>query len=84
MPKTLHERLSCGAVDAEGFRLPSRAVEREHPLTPQALSQRVLRDEDLELGGEHGMPSERELRVDPVLERRESQLLEPLGGRACE
>ena len=44
----------------------------------------MLGDEGLELGDERRVPAEREVGLDPLLERREPQLLEPLDGRARE
>src|SRR5581483_239289 len=69
--------------DPERLRLPARAVEREHLLAAEPLPQRVLRRQRLELGRECRVPAERELRVDPLLDREQAQLLEPvdLGSR---
>ena len=83
-PKLVDERLPRRAVGLERLGLPPGAVEREHQLAAQALAQRVLGDERLELGHERRVPAERELGLDPLLERREPQLLEPLDGRARE
>ena len=83
MPEALDERLPRLAVDLERLGLAARAVEREHLLAAQPLAQRVLGDERLELGDERRVPPERELGVDPLLERREPQLLEPLDRRAA-
>ena len=77
-PEALDERLPRRAVGLERLGLPARAVEREHQLAAEPLAQRVLGDERLELGDERGVPAEREVCVDPLLERREAQLLEPL------
>ena len=43
----------------------------------QPLAQRVLGDERLELADELRVAAEREVGVDPLLERREAELLEP-------
>ena len=72
------------AVDLERVGLAARAVEREHLLAAQPLAQRVLRDEPLELAHERGVPPEHEVGVDPLLERREAKLFEPLDGRTGE
>ena len=57
--------------------LPAAAVEREHQLAAQALAKRVLRDERLELRHQLVVAAEREVSVDAILERRETQLLQP-------
>ena len=59
--------------------LPARAVEREQQLGAEALAERVLGHELLELGHEHGVAAERELRVDAQLDRLQPQLAE-MGG----
>jgi hypothetical protein len=64
--------------------LPTGPVERRHPLAEQALAQRVLRDERLQLRRHRRFAAERELRVDARLHRREPQLLEALDRGACE
>src|SRR4029077_7873774 len=73
-----HEVLTRLAIRGQRVGLPPSAVEREHELTAQPLAQRVLRDESLCLRDERRGPAEREVGVDAVLERSESQLLEPL------
>ena len=64
--------------DLERLRLPPAAIEGEHELAAQALAQRVLlhqRHQRRQVGA-----TERELRVDVVLERGEARLLEVAGG----
>ena len=84
----LDERLARGAVGGERVGLAARAVEREHELRARALAQGLRGDERLELGDELGMTSEREISLDPLLERDGAQLLEPrdlgLGERLVE
>ena len=77
-PELLDERPPRLLVGLERLGLAARAVEREHQLAAQALAQRVLVDQRLELADERrrGAPSARS-RVDPLLERSEAQLLEP-------
>ena len=53
------------------------AVEREHQLRAQPLTMRVLGDQRLELADEVGVAAEREVGLDPLLERREPQVLQP-------
>ena len=48
--------------------LPPALVERQHELTAQPLPERVLRDQELELAHQIRGASEREVRVDPLLE----------------
>ena len=65
-------------VDLEPFCLAAAAVEREHQLGAEALAVRVLGDQRLELGDEREVAAERQLGVDPLLDGREPELLEPL------
>ena len=78
------ERAPRVLVDVERLRLAPRPVERQHQLGAQSLAQRVLGDERLELAGEAAVTSERQVGLDPVLERREVQLLESHDGRLGE
>ena len=55
----------------------SRAVEGEHQLGAEALPERVLADQQLELGDELGTRAEREIRLDPLLQGLDPELLEP-------
>ena len=64
-------------VDLERLRLPAGAVQREHQLPAQPLAQWVPADELLELLDDRVMPAQGEVGLDPLLERREVQLLEP-------
>ena len=82
-PDVVHEPAARSDVGVERFALPARAVQRQHPLRVQTLSQWVLLDQPLEpeeclllaAGGQIG--------VDGQLARAQPQLLEPadLGGR---
>ena len=78
MAERVDERLATCAVDLERLRLPPGAVEREHELAPRSLAERVGRDERGELLEDLRMPAESEVGLDPVLERGEPQLLEPV------
>ena len=71
------ERTARALVRLERLRLASGAVEREHQLRPQALAQRMLGDERLELAHELRVPARLELGLDSLLERREPELSEP-------
>ena len=68
------------AVHLKSVGLAARAVEGDHLLTAQPLAQRALRRERLQFAHERRMPPEQELGVNPLLERREAKLLEPLDG----
>ena len=50
--------------------LATRSVQREHQLRLQALSQRMLAREHLKLADQRCVAAEREVRVDPILQRR--------------
>ena len=80
--EALHEPPAGIAVDLERLGVAARAVEREHVLAAEALAQRMLGTERLELADERGVAAELERRVDPLLERGQPQLLEPLDRRA--
>jgi hypothetical protein len=75
-PELLDERPACVLIRLERVRLPVAAVEREHELAAQALSVRVLADQDLELLHDLRVPRERQLRLDQVLQCRDMQVLE--------
>ena len=66
-------------VGLERFRLSTGAIEGEHQLTASALPKRVLSHERLELAHEPRGSAELELRLDPLLDRRQAQLLEARG-----
>ncbi len=74
-PELGHQRLAPEPIGREGVGLAAAAMEREHQLRPEALAQRMLGDEPLELG-DRAQPL-LELGVHQVLQRRHAQLLEP-------
>ena len=76
-PERLHERAPRIAIRRECVRLPSRAVEGEHQLGTEALPERVLADQQLELAEELGTRAKSEISLDPLLEGFEPKLLEP-------
>ena len=61
----------------ERLGMPAAAVEGEHQLASQPLTERVPANERIELGHELSVEAERELRVDALLEADEALLLEP-------
>jgi hypothetical protein len=62
----------------ERLRLPSATIERDHRLPVKPLAQGVLGGESENLAERLRVPTERELRFDPLLERGQPQLLEAL------
>ena len=76
--EVVDERPSCLLVGLQRVDLPARAVERQHQLGPQPFAQRLARDERGELTDEIGVAAEREISLDPLLERSEAALLEAL------
>jgi hypothetical protein len=75
-PELLDEHLARLPVGLERLRLAVAAVESEDLLLAQALAQGVLADKRLQLADELGVPAERELGLDPLLDRAQAQLLE--------
>ena len=63
-------------VYVEGVGLPATAVEREHQLCVQALAQRMILDELLQLGDHLASATECELGLESELQRRHPLLLE--------
>ena len=75
--ETLGEERPRSTVGRDRFGLTLRVVERQHQLAPQAFAQRLLGDETLQLGDERRVTAERQLRVDPILQGEEPQLVQP-------
>src|SRR5205085_12465258 len=63
-------------IGLERFRLASAAVEREHQLRAQALSERVLGHEALQLADELGVAAPGQVLLDAVLEAGQAQLVQ--------
>jgi hypothetical protein len=61
----------------EGVGLATGAVEGEHQLAAQALAERVLGDELLQLGNDLILVARREVGSEPLLEYGKLQLLKP-------
>ena len=76
-PELVRQLAPGHPVASQRLGLAAGAVEREHQLAAQALPQRMLGDERLELADELGVTAERQVGVDPLLERRQPQLLQP-------
>ena len=64
-------------VGGEGVRLTLSPVEDEHELSPQPLAIRVVSNEALELIDELRASAERKIRLHALLERNETQFVEP-------
>ena len=75
-PKLLRESSPRVLIGAERIGLPARPEEREHQLRARPLPKRLLRDQLLELADQRVMPTERELRFDPQLNRAGPELFE--------
>ena len=70
-PELLDEKRPPLPVGLQGLGLPTAAVQRQHQLRPQPLTQRVPCDERLELADEVLVPSEVEVDRDPLFEHDE-------------
>ena len=76
MPSSSTRHAARVPVGGERLGLPARAVQREHELAAQALPQRMLGDEGLELADHVLGPAERDVGVDPVRDAGEPEVLE--------
>ena len=75
-PELVEQHATRVLVGGERICLPPRAVEGEHQLSPKALAKRIPRDEPFQLAEEIAGSTEREIGVEPLLERLEPRLLE--------
>ena len=73
----LDERRPRLAVGVQRVGLPPGAVQREHALGVEALAQRLLAHEPVELADDLPVAPGGEIALDRVLERRQPELLEP-------
>ncbi len=71
-------------VDRERVRLAARAVQREHQQRARPFAECVRGGKSLQLGNDLGCASTVELRLEAVLERVRSELLEPALLAGCE
>ena len=76
-PKLLDQPTPGAAVALKRIGMATRAVQREHQLTDEALAQGMLVDERLELSDQPGVLAERELRVYALLDSAQPCLLQP-------
>ena len=72
----LHEGSAEVAVGLERVGLPAGAIEGEHPLGVQALSQRLLGRDRLDLPDDLPVPAARQVAVHGQLDRPQAQLLQ--------
>src|SRR5262245_23163940 len=77
-PNLLRQSAACPLEGGKRFGLAARAVEREHQLAEEPLSLRVVTDQRLELADELRPAPDREIGIDPVLERDQPPLLQSL------
>ena len=82
-PDPVDERRARVAVGLERLRLPPATVEREHPLAVDALAQRVLGGQRVQLADHLGVATGLDVGVDRHLGGAQAQPLEAayLGGR---
>jgi hypothetical protein len=82
-PQLLDQRLTGFPVDLEGLGLSPRTTQRHHELASHALSERMLGDQRLQLRRQLTVAPERQVGLDPFLDRRQPELLKggdlPLG-----
>jgi hypothetical protein len=80
----LDERPASALEHAERVGLPSAAVEREHQLAARTLAEAVFRDEPLELRHQLVMAAKRQVGINSILDRRETQVVQPRNLALCE
>ena len=76
------EDAACVLICLQSLGLAAGSIQRRHQLPPQALAERVLADERLELPGELVVAPEREVGLDAELDRPQPDLLEPARSQA--
>ena len=75
-PQVVHQHAPGAAERVERVGLAAGAVQRQHQVCVQLLAIRVLGDQRLELGDRSGVLAEREVQLQPVLERGEPHAVE--------
>ena len=78
------EGVSRLVIDVRGVCLTTIAVERQHQLRAEALTQGMFEQQRFELANQLGVPAEREIRLDALLESNLAQLLEACDFRGHE
>ena len=76
-PELLVQQPPARAVDLERVCLAAAAIEGQHQLAAQTFPQWLLAHEPLELGNQLRVAPQRELGLDPLLERRQPLLFQP-------
>ena len=76
-PELVDESIACSPKHVEGVGLAPGPVQREHQVASQALPERLLCHEPLELGHELCPPTAHEFRLDARLHRPKPKLLKP-------
>ena len=71
------EQVADPPVGGQRVGLPAAPVQRQHQLAVQPLPHRMLGGQLLQLGGQRVVPAQRQVRVDPGLDRGQPQLLQP-------
>ncbi len=70
-------------IDLECLDVATRAIQRDHELSDEALAIRRFLDQPAQLSDELAMAAKSEIRVDASLERARAQLVETLGFRTA-
>ena len=76
-PQLLAQLSSDPLEGAERFRLPSRSVQRQHPLAPQPLPIRVSDNETLHLRADTAMAAGPQHHLDTILASNEPEVVQP-------
>src|SRR6476619_6655488 len=76
-PELLVQQPPARAVDLERVCLAAAAIEGQHQLAAQAFPQWLLAHEPVELGNQLRVAPQRELGLDPLLERGQPLLVQP-------
>ena len=79
MPSASTSRLRAVLVRRQRVGLPSGAVEGDHQLSRERLAVGMLCRQLLQLGDELAVASEHQVGLDPILDRREPELVETVG-----
>src|SRR4051794_39806067 len=79
----LVQRSSSITISPQCVCLTARAVEREHQPTAQPLPVRMLDDQHLQLADQLRVAAEREIGLDPLLHRRQPEILQSSRFHTC-
>lgn len=70
------ERLINPPVGGQRIRLATTTIQSQHKLGMQTLAQRMVSHQPLQFRGQHGVPAQSQVRIDPCFQRSEPQLTE--------